>query len=223
MNRETKRRRVLVEDFQYRLLAFNLLYFLATLLIFAAVLFVPLIIRLESSTLSVAEKQEVATQLLSLDARVWPPILVVFLLLAIHSVLISHRIAGPLSRFRRLFEAVADGDLSVRLIIRGNDYLAKEARLFNEMAASLGSRVQGIGELSAELRTLSAELTRAIESGSREAVRQSIERLAARAERLKASVDQFRIAAEGARAGDDSADEMVSASISGGSGGMARR
>ena len=215
MKGEPKRRRVLVEDFQYRLLAFNLLYSLTTLVIFAAVLFVPLVIRLESSTLSLAERHEVATQFLSLDARVWPPILVVFLLLAIHSVLISHRIAGPLFRFRRLLEAVADGDLSVRLSIRGSDYLAKEARLLNEMTASLSSRVQGIGELSAELRALSAELMRAIDGGSREAVQQGMERLAARAERLKASVDQFRVAAEGTRAGDGSADEMVSASTSG--------
>ena len=81
-----KRRRILLESFQYRLLVINLIYFVTILLIFAGALFLPLILQLRSGSLSVIEQGEVAGLFLSLHARVWPAMFVVFVLLALHSV-----------------------------------------------------------------------------------------------------------------------------------------
>ncbi|MGH7273198.1 MAG: hypothetical protein ACREIQ_01900, partial [Nitrospiria bacterium] len=127
--RPYKRRRILIDDGQYRLLVFNLIYFFSILLIIAASLFIPPMIQLESASLSLIQKQAVANHLLSLHTRLWPALLVLFVLLAIHSVFVSHRIWGALYRFRSVFKAVAEGNLSVRATIRKNDYLRKEGDL----------------------------------------------------------------------------------------------
>ena len=51
-----KRKRILIGDLQYRLLAVNLLYFAVILVLFAAILFGPLVWQLGSSSLSPAER-----------------------------------------------------------------------------------------------------------------------------------------------------------------------
>ncbi len=191
--RPYKRRQILVDRFQYQLLLINLLYFFAILLIFSAALFVPLIIQLESSTLSQPEQEVVATQFLSLHARVWPALLIAFLLLAIHSIFVSHRIAGPLMRFRNTFKAVAAGDLSIRVTIRKHDYLGSEADILNEMIAGLRTRIKDIEKHYEEVCGMVMVLERTIESGSVEDMNQNIDALRVQLGRLGASMEQFRI------------------------------
>ena len=111
MKRSYRRRRIVVDGLQYRLLAINLLYFLVILLILAAFLFTPLVLKLRDGTtlLSAAEQQEVASQFLTLHKRIWPALLITFGLLSVHSILVSHRIAGPLYQFRRILKGLRDG------------------------------------------------------------------------------------------------------------------
>ena len=190
--RPYKRRQILVDRFQYQLVLINLLYILAILLIFSAALFVPLIIQLESST-PLSEQEVVASQFLSLHARVWPALLIAFLLLAIHSIFVSHRIAGPLIRFRNTFKAVAAGDLSVRVTIRKHDYLGSEADILNEMIAGLRTRITDIEKHYEEVCRVVMVLERTIESGSVEDMNQNIDALRVQMDRLGASMEQFQI------------------------------
>lgn len=220
--RPYKRRQILIENFQYRLLAANLIYFFAILLIFAAALFLPLIIHLESAALSWVEKQEPASQFLSLHTRLWPAIFVVFVLLAIHSLVVSHRIAGPLYRLRSVLKAVAKGDLSVRATIRKNDYLATEADAVNELIAALTRKITGIQDQCKEMHEMFSRLKRAIESGSVEDMKQDVADLATQMERLKVSLDQFKTAAEETRAEEGFPHRSVAASTPGESPGIAR-
>jgi methyl-accepting chemotaxis protein len=193
VTRPYKRRRILIDHFQYRLLIINLLYFCTILLIFATALFLPLILQLYSQTLSPTEQAEAASQFLSLHARVWPAVFVVFILLTIHSVFISHRIAGPLYRFRKIFQAVANGDLSSHRPLRKHDYLRKEWDSINEMITSLRRKVKGIEDPYNEARALVEALEQAVEGGSRDEMIQSIERLRSKMERIQVSLDHFRM------------------------------
>ncbi len=187
-----KRKRFLLNEFQYRLLAFNLLYFFTILIVTAGVLFVPLMIKLESSALSPAEQQEVADLVLSLHALLWPAIGVVFVLLAIHSVVVSHRIAGALYRFHTVFKAVAQGDLTARATLRKKDYLTKEAADFNGMLEALGATMAGASERCAGLQRALAELRQALEGGSREAADRAVGKAGEEVERLKAGLERFK-------------------------------
>ena len=190
--RPYKRRQILIDRFQYQLLLINFLYFFAILLIFSAALFVPLIIQLKSST-PLSEQEAVAIQFLSLHARVWPALLIPFLLLAIHSIFVSHRIAGPLMRFRNTFKAVAAGDLSMRVTIRKHDYLGSEADILNEMIAGLRTRIKDIEKHYEEVCGVVSVLERTIESGSVEDTNQNIDALRVQTDRLGASMEQFQI------------------------------
>ncbi len=106
-----RRRSLLVGRLQHRFLIFQVAYFLVFTAVFATVIFGPLVIDLLDKTTPSAERAAAAEQFLALHTRVWPALLVVLLLFGFHSLLISHRFAGPLFRFRRTFELVAGGDL----------------------------------------------------------------------------------------------------------------
>jgi len=190
--RTYKRRHILIESYQYRLLFINLLYFCIILLIFAAALFLPLILKLRSGSASIIEQGELAGQFLALHARVWPAMLVVFVLLALHSILVSHRIAGPLYRFRKVFGAVARGDLSVRANLRKGDYLGKESESLNEMIASLRAKIESIQSHHIEMQTVLTALKQSIERGSIEDMHRQLEELHMQMEELRASIRQFR-------------------------------
>ena len=190
--RPYKRRRILIESYQYRLLFINLLYFCIILLIFAAALFLPLILKLRSGSTSIIEQGELAGQFLALHARVWPAMLVVFVLLALHSTFVSHRIAGPLYRFRKVFGAVASGDLSVRAKLRKGDYLGKESESLNEMIDSLRAKIESIQSHHVETQTMLTALKQSIEQGSIDDMQRQLEELHVQMEELKASIRQFR-------------------------------
>ena len=190
--RPYKRRRILIESYQYRLLFINLLYFSIILLIFAAALFLPLILKLRSGSASVIEQGELAGQFLALHARVWPAMLVVFVLLALHSTFVSHRIAGPLYRFRKVFGAVASGDLSVRANLRKDDYLGKEAESLNEMIASLRAKIASIQSHQIEMQKVLTVLKQSIDQGSSQDMRRQLEELHVQIQELEVSIRQFR-------------------------------
>lgn len=187
-----KRRHILIDSVQFRFFAVNFLHILIILLVFAATLFVPLMMQLESETLSWVEKEEVANQFLALHTKLWPPLLAILVLLSIHLVVFSHRIVGPLVRFRMIFKAIAEGNLTVRSTIRKHDYLQKEADCIQEMVDSLRTKVKGIEERSGEVREGLAELKKAVASGSVEDMKRNLKGLEGQMERLKAYVDQFR-------------------------------
>jgi methyl-accepting chemotaxis protein len=210
MDRPYKRQRIFVGAIQYRLLALNLIYLFTTLLIFTAILFVPLMIQLGNSSLPWIEKQEAARQFLSLHGRVWPPIFALFALLAFHSVLVSHRIAGPLYRFRTIFKAIGEGNLSVHVALRKHDYLHREADSINEMITNLRTKIAGIEEQYGEMRAVLAELKRANEIGSVEETSQNVKSLEAQMERLKVDLNQFGTAAKEMRMEEDLANKVAS-------------
>ena len=205
--RPYRRRRILIDRFQYRLLVINLLYFCTILLIFATALFLPLILELHSD--SILQQAEAASQFLSLHARVWPALFLVFVLLAFHSLFVSHRIVGPLYRFRTTFQAVAAGDLSVRAILRKHDYLGSELESVNQMIASLQAKVHDIEAPSQEVRTLVGVLERALDRGAPEDITQALAGLRVQVERLQGAMAQFRLAPEKTNGEDEGATPVT--------------
>ena len=94
---------------------------------------------------------------------------------AIISLLVSHRIAGPIYRFGKSFESVASGDLTHRVILRRTDELQETAKSFNAMIETLQQKLKGDRELclslaqelkalGREVRTTHPELANQLES-----------------------------------------------------------
>lgn len=61
--------------------------------------------------------------------------LIIFI--AIASVFVSHKIAGPVFRFEQSVKSIAEGDLTLRIHLRKGDELMDLADMFNEMVESL--------------------------------------------------------------------------------------
>ncbi|HBH01013.1 MAG: hypothetical protein A2W08_16230 [Candidatus Rokubacteria bacterium RBG_16_73_20] len=188
-----RRTRILISTLQYRLLLVNLGYFCVIVLVLAGVLLLPPVLRLRSASLDAsAQNLLAANELLFLHGRLWLALLLVLGLLALHSVIVSHRIAGPLYRFRRVFEAVTAGDLSVRARLRKHDYLGREADALNEMLEALAARVAGLEEEARAVREALADLERARNGGSADGLDGRIRDLGRLVNRLQTRPDPRR-------------------------------
>jgi methyl-accepting chemotaxis protein len=69
------------------------------------------------------------------------------------TLLVSHKIAGPMFRFNKDIEEIARGNLQKNIQIRDGDQFADVADRLNEMVQSLNGRLR---KVQAELEQLSA-------------------------------------------------------------------
>ncbi|MBK9998904.1 MAG: methyl-accepting chemotaxis protein [Nitrospira sp.] len=155
-------------------------------------LFLPLMIQLDHLPVSSPEAQRVADQFELLHSRFWPVVAVVSLLLLVHGVFFSHRIAGPLYRFRRIFQSVASGDLTVRTSIRKADYLHVEAQCLGEMVDALREKIGRIEAHHADIAPQLERLKAAAACGALREVEQEADRLRATVEQLTRAMEPFQ-------------------------------
>jgi general secretion pathway protein G len=99
-----------------------------------------------------------AGRFLWLHTWFWPIALAVLTVAVVHAVWISHRIAGPLYRFRRVFDQMAAGDLTPQVRIRDGDYLTAEAAAFDTALACIRARTQSVQEQIVEIRAVASAL-----------------------------------------------------------------
>jgi methyl-accepting chemotaxis protein len=199
--RPSKRKRFLVAPFQYRLVLASFVYIASSILVFTGALFAPLVLELRSETSTLEQRTEAANQFLSLHARLWPAFIVLVLLLSLHSVLVSHRIAGPLVQFQRIFEAVAAGNFSVRARVRQRDFLVKEASSINRMLDTFSARIQSAEQGTEKLLSIVASLRRATASGSLDAISRNVGEMESSIDELKRNLSAPGIEANTERAG----------------------
>jgi methyl-accepting chemotaxis protein len=150
---KSRRRQFLVDRFQYRLLGFNLLYFVGIVVVLLVSILAPIIYVLNSSSSTPQEMEHASAVFLELHARLLPALTLALLVASVHSILVSHRIAGPLYRFRKVFGVVAQGDLTARAGVRKKDYLGRDAESINGMIVALDNRVSEIARSAEEVRT----------------------------------------------------------------------
>jgi methyl-accepting chemotaxis protein len=145
MSRNQRRRFPIVNrSLQYRFLAVIIVYSFVIVLFLAVFLFIPDIIRLQDQSLPFHDRAAAADKLLTLHARVWPAILLVICLVALHSFRFFHRLIGPLYRFRQVYDQVRNGDLNLRVKIRKKDYLHEDEAALNNLLETLSEKWRNI-------------------------------------------------------------------------------
>ncbi len=158
-----KRSRILVEGFQARFVATQLAWLAVCFTLFVAVLLGPLVVEINSGAVSVYDLTW-ATEFFELHNRLWMPLCALFLGVTWMLVRLSHRVAGPLYRFRQVFRRVAAGDLSVRVRVRDGDYLVHEGNELDGMIEVVRDRVRraqlAAGALRRDLAALSGSTDR---------------------------------------------------------------
>lgn len=134
-------RKVLVDSLQLHFVGVAIIHFALIVLVFTSTLFVPVIIRLNSGDISSPEVQAAAHEFLILHNRLWLPLIGSLILVVLHNIIFTHRVAGPLYRFRPYLERVGAGDLSSPIKFRKRDHLKKEAEVASQMVESLRDKV----------------------------------------------------------------------------------
>ena len=144
-----QRRQLFVHPVQYWFVITTLLYFACLLLTLYAVVFLPMAQPLYDSTISWEQRADIAAQFLELNGRIWPWLIITFLVLLLHSLYFMHRIAGPLYRFTALFRSIGTGQLHQRARLRKHDYLHREAQALNSMLDHFENKIQAVNMQSA--------------------------------------------------------------------------
>jgi len=196
MSRPRFRRHFLWDTVQPRFMGLSLCYVMVVIVSVSVALFLPLMLELDHLPLSSLEAQRVADQFELLHSRFWPVVAAVSFLLIVHGVFFSHRIAGPLYRFRRIFLSVASGDLTVRTSIRKSDYLHTEAKCLGEMVSALRDKIARIEARHAEMTPQLERLRAAVSRGMLREVEQEADRLRATVEQLALAMEPFQIRSE---------------------------
>jgi methyl-accepting chemotaxis protein len=206
-----RRRRILIDRLQFTLLGVSVVHLVLIVSAFVVAIFAPAFLALYRET-SAELSLEAANEFLSLHKRIWPAAALALLLIAHHSVHVSHRIAGPLYRFRKVFESMAQGDLTQRAGVRTKDYLGRDAEAINEMIDGLVARSTETHESAAEAQAALSDLVALTARTQDPELRAAIGKLGLRLDRLSESVARIRCPATRADAPEATPESVVAAS-----------
>lgn len=155
-----RRRQFYVHGIQRKYLFLSLVPIIISAFLIIAFLFLPLDVVLFSSV-SPAAKQVIIQDLRALGFRIWPAILIAMIVSASLSVFVTHRFAGPIYRFQRLADQMAEGDLSARFKLRKGDDLTDLETSVNRALTSLAGTIQDtqrpLGDLAQRLERVLAK------------------------------------------------------------------
>lgn len=124
---------------KYALLTVILLFVYTGLLVVS--IFLPYILPLEMGG-TIEEQTKAARMLLSLHKSVWPAIGLSILVMSGLSIFITHQMAGPVYRFRKVLAEISAGNLDLNIKLRKNDDLQDLASDMNAVIGELREFVQ---------------------------------------------------------------------------------
>jgi methyl-accepting chemotaxis protein len=133
-----RRRRFLIDGrLQFKLIAASIGYVAFYVVMMAVAIFAPLMFKLNHADPNSNQAYQLADQFIYLHGHIWPVSLMVLVLVSLHSLWVSHKVAGPLYRFRQIFLSLAAGKLPSQQHLRKRDYLQNEMKMINEALESL--------------------------------------------------------------------------------------
>ncbi len=190
-----RRRRFLINrPLQFRLLWNSLMHVVLFVVVTAVSLFLPSMIELRNLATYSEKTVQAANQILYLHDYFWPSVVFVLIAIFLDSIRVSHKIAGPLFRFNRTFEAIEKGELPSTIRIRKGDLLAEESEAINRMLGGLRENVRAIQETYTVLReTLSGWAEAGKESSSTE-MEDRVKDLVEKADQLEERIQCFKVA-----------------------------
>jgi len=122
------------------------------------------------------------------------PLALTSVAICLHGVLFTHRIAGPIHRFKESLQRFRSGDLSTEIKLRKTDYFHDLCEDINAMVADLRSRFVAYRELSTKLAEQSEALANAGDLPT-DAQKKLIE-ITTATTRLRQFTDQFHLGGE---------------------------
>jgi methyl-accepting chemotaxis protein len=126
-----KRRQYFIDkQLQTKYIVLTILLLVIYTFLFVVILIFPYIVPLTLEA-PLEEQAEAARMLLTLHKSIWPALGLVMLIMSSASIFITHKIAGPVYRFRKVLAEVSDGNLDISIKLRDKDDLKDLADDFN--------------------------------------------------------------------------------------------
>ncbi len=158
-----RRRRILVaKRLQLTVMGWVLFEVVAAVAVMIVAVLLPLVRDVKAGEAHGAIDVKAAAALSSMHSGIWIAGLTALVLVALHSIRTSHRIAGPLFRFRTIYRAIAAGAAPAPVQLRRADLLHEDAAALNEALTEIGRRAderKRSRELLRELRPLATPET----------------------------------------------------------------
>jgi len=191
-----RRRRFIVNrDLQVSLLRNSFLYVLLFVAVIGVAFLVPLMAELTETGSTSERTVQVGNQIRHLYAYFWPAVILAMILIFLHSVRTSHRVAGPLYLFKKVLEGLREGEISPPISIRKGDYLQQEAELINQVLESLRQNLEGLQQAQVQLNQALSEYRRELGQNLSTEEQDHIRDLELRADQLADRLRYFKLAA----------------------------
>ncbi len=191
-----RRRRFIVNrDLQLALLRNSFLYVLLFVVVIGMVFFVPLMAELTDRHSRSEGAVQLESQIRYLYTYFWPAVILAMILIFLHSVRASHKVAGPLYRFKVVLEELKEGKISSPIRIRKGDYLLQEAELINQVLESLRQNLEGLQEAQVQLKQALYEYRRELSQNLSAEEKERVSELAEKADQLAERLRYFKLAA----------------------------
>lgn len=154
-----RRHYIVNRSLQLQLVAMSVgqMFFFGTVL--STGLFLPLAIQLLAGPIDSPGTARAASYFLNLHSTFWWAAVLAFVVVFLHAVYTSHRLAGPLYRFRLSLETLNAGKVPRPVVLRTGDFLQPEAKVVNALLEQSRAAAQESLALDAELDRLLARLS----------------------------------------------------------------
>ena len=194
MNFFRRRHFIINKDLQFSLLTISIFYLLLFLVVVGSILFIPVMLELDRVDYASEQAVQAASKILYLHSKFWPAVLLVLVLICLHSIRTSHKIAGPLYRFDRLYESMKEGNLPKKVTLRKGDYLRNEMENINEMLESLTIRVQEIKDAQSGLNEAISECKDVVSHASKDEISKRMNDITEKGDQLGEKLAYFKLA-----------------------------
>ncbi len=134
-----RRKKVIKPKFQLKMAASSVLFLIMYSLVLGVAIFYPLASEY-SSTTDANHRAQLAFSALTVHENLWPALLCISIVVFVGTILLSHRIAGPMYRFEKTIETLTTGDFSIRIRLRKRDEFHEFAELINNLSEYLENR-----------------------------------------------------------------------------------
>jgi len=137
-NKRRLRNYLINKNLQFRIMVHSLIYMVIAIIITLGTILFP-ILRDMFLRENIDIQYQAAQGFLLLMEWLMPFVILLFLVFALHQILITHKICGPLVNFSYTFSRLVQGDFTRRVRIRRTDFLTRECEKINEMIDGLSS------------------------------------------------------------------------------------
>lgn len=186
------RNRLIVDrGLQFDLVTRTVIFVLFVFCALYAMVFAPLVREISENSRDGQVPHETVGALMFIQERFWPVGIACLVVAILGALFVSHRIAGPLVRVKRVMRFVQEGHFPRPLETRPRDYFKTEVDVLNDMVGSIAGRIAELRRAATELRHALAAYSELTATPAQAEVRAALARVREGVDEMGNLLDEF--------------------------------